>query len=62
MIPNPDTLARIREQADGHVALSMESMFFGPRDFAMVKMAIRRAYLAGADAGYTAALTERREK
>lgn len=57
MIPNPDTFARIREQAKAYAV----SVADGPAKIGL-RLMIRRAYLAGANAGYTAALAERREK
>ncbi len=66
MIPNPDTLARIREQAKGHA----EQSIAGFRHLlpvrtsdtdAEIEAAIRRAYLAGADAGYLARIAEERK-
>ena len=66
MIPDPDTLKRIRAQADVHVERSFDALchLLPVRASALddeIEAAIRRAYLAGADAGYAAAKAKERK-
>lgn len=57
MTPNPDTLARLRAQADAYAAdivADATDVVFAER----MHRLISAAYVAGADAGYVARLAE----
>lgn len=65
---NPETLKRVRTEAESYangkttdLELFHEAIGALPRkERALIFAAIQRAYLAGADAGYTAAKAEER--
>lgn len=62
VIPDPSTLKRIRAQADAFAAgrMALLDLRLTPGQHAFATIEIRDAYLAGADAGYTAAKAEER--
>lgn len=61
MIPDQLTLVRIRAQADAYAWKVARETAFAVLDTEALVAALRTAYLAGADAGFTATKAEERK-